>query len=137
MQAQHSLVPETTAKSTKWAVNIWKMWSQNRCELNGDGPSLLSLEMLNNWLCKFVLKLRRKDGKEYPPNTLYCICCGIMRHVKFYCPEINFFTMPQFHGFKQALDGEMKRLQAGDAGIEKKRAHPITNEEEKLIIIIK
>ena len=141
MQAQHSSVPETTAKSTKWAVNIWKMWSQNRCELNGDEPSLPhlpSLEMLNNWLFKFVLKLRRKDGKECPPNTLYCICCDIMRHVKFYCPEINFFTMPQFHGFEQALDGEMKRLQAGGAGIEKKRAQPITNEEEeKLIIIIK
>ena len=61
-----------------------------------------------------------------------------MRHVKFYCPEITFFSMPQFHGFKQALDGEMKRLQAGGAGIEKKRAQPITNEEEeKLIIIIK
>ena len=72
MQAQHSLVPETTAKSTKWPVNIWKMWSQNRCELNGDGPSLphlLSLEMLNNWLCKFVLEIRRKNGKEYTPNT--------------------------------------------------------------------
>ena len=40
MQAQHSSVPETMAKSTKWAVSIWKMWSQNRCELNGDGPSL-------------------------------------------------------------------------------------------------
>ena len=39
--------------------------------------------------------------------------------------------MPQFHGFKQALDGEMKRLQAGGAGIEKKRAQPITNEEEE------
>ena len=39
--------------------------------------------------------------------------------------------MPQFHGFKQALDGEMKRLQAEGAGIEKKRTQPITNEEEE------
>ena len=37
----------------------------------------------------------------------------------------------QFHGFKQALDGEMKRLQAGGAGIEKKRAQPITNERRR------
>ena len=40
--------------------------------------------------------------------------------------------MQQFRGFKQALDGEIKRLQAGGAGIEKNRAQPITNEEEKL-----
>ena len=73
MQAQHSLVPGTMAKSTKWAVNILENVEQNRYELNGDRPSLqhlLSLKMLNNWLCKFVLKIRWKDGKEYPPNTL-------------------------------------------------------------------
>ena len=72
MQAQHSSVPKTTAKSTKWAVNIWKMWSQNRCELNGDGPSLpqlLSLEMLELAMQICTAEIRRKDGKEYPPNT--------------------------------------------------------------------
>ena len=37
---------------------------------------------LNQWLCKFALEIRRKDGQQYPPQTLYSICCGLLRYVR-------------------------------------------------------
>ena len=68
-------------------------------------------------------------------NAFFVASCDMLNSI---AQRLIFFTMPQFRGFKQALDREMKRLQAGGAGIEKKRALSITNEEEeKLIIIIK
>ena len=65
---------------------------------------------------KFVLEIRHKDGKEYPPNTVYQICCGIMRHIRKYSPGINFFSQPTFASFKKTFDNEMKHLKANGAG---------------------
>ena len=83
-------------------------------------------------MCKFIIEVRRKDGNEYPANTLYQICCGIMSAVKEYCPSINFFTQPEFDATKKTLDGEMKRIKSsGQAHI--KQAEPLTIDDEKLL----
>ena len=66
-----------------------------------------------------MFEVCRQDGLEYPPNTLYCIACVIMRHIRQYNPELNFFTQAQFDGLKKTLDAEMKRLKAGGAGLKK------------------
>ena len=136
-QAQKNAEPGTTAKSTKWALKLWSDWAENRKVKHGDSPCmpphLLSFEKINKWMCKFILEVRRQDGLEYPPNTLYCIACGIMRHIRQYNPELNFFTQAQFDGFKKTLDAEMKRLKAGGAGLQKRRVDPITFEEEEML----
>ena len=80
---------------------------------------------------KFVLEIRCEDGKEYPPNTLYKICCGIMRYIQTFSPKINFFSQPTFASFKKTLDGEMKCLKANGAGIHIKRAQPHDMQEEE------
>ncbi len=53
MQAQESAEPNTTARNTKWAVNLWKEWSEFRESSNvespGRPPHLLSFEQLNYW----------------------------------------------------------------------------------------
>ncbi len=56
-----------------------------------------------------------------------------MRQIRKYCPELNFFTQPEFTGFKKTLDAEMKRLKAGGAGLKKKRVEPISLEEEEIL----
>ena len=132
--AQESSVPKATEKQTEWSIKLWKSWSSNRKSLGAEFPDrpphLLSLEALNQWLCKFILEVRRKDGKEYPPITLYQIACGILRHVRKYAPSVNFFANPEFAQFKLVLDGEMKKLRAKGLGTSVKRAEPIRREEE-------
>ena len=117
-------------------MNLWKEWAKNREALGHPHPDrlphLLEVSSLNDWMCKFIIEVRRKDGNEYPANTLYQICCGIMRHVKEYCPSINFFTQPEFHATKKTLDGEMKRIKSsGQTHI--KQAEPLTFDDEKLL----
>ena len=81
-------------------------------------------------MCKFILEVRCKDGAEYPPNSLYQISSGIMRHVRLYSPSINFYTQPEFDTFRRVL---MKRLKGKGMGVAVKRAEPIDKREEDLM----
>ena len=55
---------------------------------------------LDRWLSRFVLEIRRRDGKEYPPNTLYQICCGILRYIREVKPQLDIFRDAAFASCK-------------------------------------
>ena len=85
-------------------------------------------------MCRFVLEVRKKEGAEFPPNTLHHICCGIMRYMRNNGnPGLDIFRDKEFAEFRAVLDSEMKRLQAAGLGSQKKQAEPITMEEEELL----
>ncbi len=135
---QSSAVPKNTSKSTSWAVNIWKEWTAHRrtvCHPLDCPPHLLLCQPdeLNQWLSKFVLEVRRKDGQLYPPQTLYSLCCGLLRYVREIKPDINFFKDAQFSGFQRTLDGLMKQLRSCGLGSKKRQAEPITINEEAIL----
>ena len=73
-------VPEKTGSQTKWAVSVWKEWavSKNLRMLHGEKPFSSDIERLSDkeidfWLRRFILEIHQKDGKNYPPNSLYQI----------------------------------------------------------------
>jgi len=39
-------------------------------------------EEFDFWLARFFVEVRRKDGKEYPPRTLYQLGCDILRKLR-------------------------------------------------------
>ncbi len=81
-----------------------------------------------------MLEIRKKDGQEFPPNSLYHIICGIQRHLQFNGhPSIDFFNNSAFADLKLTLDAEMKRLQKGGVGSKKRQAEPLTLDEEELL----
>ena len=79
------------------------------------------------------MEVRHEDGKPYPPNSLYQLCCGIMRYAKETKPELNFFTAAEFNSFRRTLDAQMKRLKAEGLGNNPKQAEPISAEEEEML----
>lgn len=127
-------MPNNTTKNTNWAVNVWKSWSSNRGSHAGiDCPPhhfLCSKEILNFWLSRFVLEARRQDGTHYPPETLYGLVCGVFRAVKESHPTFNLFGDPEFHSFRQVLDGEMRRLRSLGYSVTKRKAEPLSFQEE-------
>ena len=134
---QESAIPANTQKSTTWAVKVWKDWSTNRRLVSpSDWPPHLficSEWELNRWLCRFVLEVRRQDGKNYPPNTLYQLCCGVLRYVREVKPDLDVFKDQAFGEFRRTLDAEMKRLCtlcSLGLGTTVKQAEPITDDEE-------
>ena len=89
---------------------------------------------LSHWITKFVLEVRKVNGGEYQPNTLYHIVCGIMHHVRNTLnANIDFFKDPESAGFHGSLVAEMKWLQTKGLGSVHRQAEAITADEEELL----
>ena len=94
----------------------------------------LSAQLINFWLCRFVLEIRRRDGERYPPASLCQLCCGLLRHLRAAGrAEVNIFEQAEFHMFRTTLDSEMKSLSSTGQYIHKRQAEPITVEDESLL----
>ena len=39
----------------------------------------LTMEDLSRHLSRFILEVRKKDGREFPPESLHHVVCGIQR----------------------------------------------------------
>ncbi len=77
-------------------------------------PELRELHpmQLAEFLCQFVLEVRKNGEEEFSPNSLYHIVCGVQRHVRFNGqPSIDFFNNCAFANLKLTLNAKMKRLQ--------------------------
>ncbi len=52
------------------------------------------------WIQRFVLEVRRGDGKCYCPDSLYQLCCGLQRALMDDDRDVNLFDDFQFaHDF--------------------------------------
>ena len=118
-------------------MKVWNDWTacrRNACPGRiGEWPIHLYLaqpQQMNYWLCKFVLETRKANGEFYPPNTLYSLCCGLLRYIRERKPELNIFKDPSYNGFQKTLDSEMKRLTSLGVGVKRHQAEPITVDEE-------
>ena len=133
-------IPLNTSKNTSWATNAWIEWTEYVLQQGvdpEDAPSPLINQMtkeeLNRWLPHFVMEARRQDGKPYPPNTLYQLCCGLLRHIRTTQPGWNIFTDVEFIDFQKTLDAQMKKLKSEGIGNTKRQAEPISLEDEELL----
>ena len=79
-----------------------------------------------------MLEIRQRDGKEYPVNTWYQMCCGILRYIRELRPQLDIFCDAAFASFCHTLNDEMKHLKAGGLGVHTQQAEPITRNEKEL-----
>ena len=65
-------IPANTGKSTKWALGVLHHWrdARNATAEEEKCPNDLfadyNVKTLNYWLLRFVVEVRREDGKPYP-----------------------------------------------------------------------
>ena len=98
-------IPLNTKQNTAWAVRTWKEWAD---EGNDKAPANEKVEPdickvsdveLGHWLAKFVVEARKKTNKGecYPTNTLYQLCCALLRYLRNNGRlALNFFARPKF-----------------------------------------
>lgn len=74
------LIPSNTRRTTTFAVGVYEDWMKERNVAfpNKQVPSLnelinVDLDKFQQTLAHFVFEIRRRDGKEYPANTIYGI----------------------------------------------------------------
>ena len=84
-----------------------------------------------NDLC---VKVCKRDGSEFKPNSLYHIVCGIMRYLRWNGhPAIDFFTDLEFIT-RSSLDTEVKRLQSCGKGSTKRQQNQSKEDEDLLYL---
>ena len=89
------------------------------------------IEQFDAYLCYFVTEIRRKDGQEYLPQSLYHLCCSLQRAARLAgLSSLNLFEDPMLQKFRLTQVAEMKHLASKGKGV-KKQAQPITCEEEE------
>ena len=134
--ARQNRVPDKTKQDTKYCMKLWSEWRRHReRETRDKMPEIqqMTTSELTHWLSRFVVEVRKVDGTEYPPNSLYHICAGIQRCLRDSGRILDLFTDLSFTPFQNSLDGEMKRLQSSGLGTKKRQAEVISvDEEEKL-----
>uniref|UniRef100_A0A8D8Y4C8 Zinc finger MYM-type protein 3 n=1 Tax=Cacopsylla melanoneura TaxID=428564 RepID=A0A8D8Y4C8_9HEMI len=104
-----------------FGVNAWRQWVINKnLELEKAAaagnrkpntiklfkPEILQLtaDELNFSLCLFVKEVRKPNGTQYAPDTIYYLCLGIQQYL-FESGRIdNIFTDPYYEKFTEALD---------------------------------
>ncbi|KAJ8270845.1 hypothetical protein GJAV_G00119940 [Gymnothorax javanicus] len=133
-------VPTNTQRRDKWAYNVFTAWAIAVNNRRGEGrkPVTLlenmTLDQLGYFMSKFVLEVRKKDGCEYPPNSLFQIVMGIQSYIKTVSKRnVEFLQSDVFEEFRQVLDGEMKRLTRKGLGQNVKKAEAISVDEEELL----
>ena len=70
-----------TQRNTAWAMRVFQEWKAERSK--GDAEkcpeNLLGNpdpQNLNCWLSRFVVEIRKQDGRPYPPRTIRQVCKG-------------------------------------------------------------
>ena len=78
------------------------------------------------------MEVRRKDEKPYAPDTIYQICCGLLRLLKeANRAEISILSNPEFIQFRGTLDARMKELR-GTGKYQPRKAEVISQSHENL-----
>ena len=118
--------PKNTQVNTNWAIRNLAMWFEwhnkqegaEMCPEEVVSPSCSS-ETLNKWLPVYVAETRNKDGKRYPPKTLYSLLTGILRCMTLENPRyLNFFDKKSvdFVDFRRSLDNIFRKLREDGIG---------------------
>ena len=85
-------------------------------------------------MTNFVFEICKRDGSEFPPQTVHHIVSGLQRFVRWKNnPALDIFKDDGFAEFRRCLDSEMKRLQRAGLGSRRRKAEPLTETEEELL----
>ncbi|NXV17586.1 ZMYM2 protein, partial [Cepphus grylle] len=110
-----------------YGVNAWKHWVKSRY-LNEELPELEELKStktvklkedllshtsaeLNYGLTHFVNEIRRPNGENYAPDSIYYLCLGIQEYLYGSNRKDNIFIDPIYQTFEQELNKILRSWQ--------------------------
>lgn len=70
----------------------------------------LTADELNYSLCLFVKEVRKPNGSEYAPDTIYYLVLGIQQYLFEHNRIDNIFTDPYYEKFTDCLDDVAKKF---------------------------
>ena len=86
IEAKKMAVAHSTVVDTNYCIRLWDQWSSHQATACGDSiASLMTIspKELAHHMSNFIFELRKKDGSEFPPNTVHHIVSGTQRFVRW------------------------------------------------------
>jgi len=133
-------IPKNTLYKNNWAVNTFTFWQneRNKLALNSSlnisaiHPELeeMTKDELNYALSRFVSEMKKKDGNDYPGQTLYELVMAIQNHLSVKGKCYRFLNDPSFKQLQDSLDCIMKTRCAAGIGIQKRQAQVLSFADE-------
>ena len=133
-------VPPIMAKNTSWAMKVFRDWHAERstkASPDEECPGELvnpDVATLNFWLPRFVLEMRRQDGKPYPSRSTHQLLTGLQHYMLDKNPMATKFLDqkdPRFRDVHGACDSVYRQLHQQGIGTSVRHASVITPEEEE------
>ena len=88
---------------------------------------------LNHAISRFICEIKKQDGSEYPPKTLYELVVALQMYLDGQGKVYKFIEYPAFSQIRNTLDTLMKQRTAAGMGSFIKKAEPISETEEEFL----
>ena len=95
---------------------------------------------LNYWLSRFIVEVRRTDGKPHPASSISNLLAGLYRHCREYnadCPNFMNRKDPAFRDLNGTFQVRYRELRESGVGAVVKHAAVVTPEEEDALWALK
>ena len=132
---------EETMKKVVWVRNMYNDWRKFRnesivlqsvqCDLENVGS--FSKEELLGALCKFITEVKKVDGSDFPPRTLYDIIICVQFWLESNGINWRLVSDGDFQDLKFTLDNPMKECAACGLGNKVRKAEILTFTDEDLL----
>ena len=117
-------------RKTRSDTNVWYKW----CAKNGEVRRMEDMPTieLNSLLSHFVMKIWKKDGSEYEPNTITSFFRSFDRYLKDKGQQQRLLFDCEFATSRQVIEAKGKELRKQGLERKEKAAEPISVKEEDL-----
>ncbi len=136
----HKSFAPSTDRKIAWAASLYEEWRQHRLQTDEKDRHEISWGALQNpnlkeadlsfCLCSFINEIRRKDGGEFPPKSLYEIVLLIQFKLEKRGLMWKLVDGVDFTRVRFTLDNVMKK-RAESGNCDRKSADPISFQDEE------
>lgn len=116
---------KTDSDIRKFTKFIEEAYSEKRNITN------INTYQLDNYLCHFLLEIRKPDGSEYEPDSLTSFRNSIDRHLRQERYKYSLVNSLEFSKHREILKLKRKQLKADGLGRKKNAAQPLSKTDRQ------
>ena len=136
----HKNFYEETLKKVKWVTKMYHEWHSymhnngyETIECDLDDKKTINYESLTFALSRFLTKVKKVDGSDFPGKTLYDILICVQFHLETLGFCFKLLTDNNFASGKYTLDNLMKLRTLQGIGVSVKKAQVLTATDEDFL----
>ena len=141
LSLKNKMFSPETMKKVEWAKHMfddWKLFRNSQEHLKTyecylDDISTLSQKAFCEAICRFLTKVKKIDGSEFPAKTLYEIVICLQFWIETKGLSWKLISDKEFSDVKFTLDNLMKARTAAGIGVSVRKAEALSVDQEELL----